>query len=215
MSRRGVVDGPLDLLPRDPRSALARLRTDSRGLDCLIGLWGALAEAVESGWTSRGDHHDRLLNLLGHPAGSAPEDLEAARASLTLLRAHDAAAVASELAGARAMLRALCAGRSAELRQEQTKYWEPEAYRRHLIDRATAATTKEAQLMHRYEMGVHEKSLYAGAPTGGGAGAVRAPTCPTSPSPIRSPRPHPRRSPPPRPGRRCGDCREDGLRVDG
>ena len=87
---------------------------------------GALsAAAVESGWTSRGDHHDRLLNLLGHPAGSAPTDLEAARASLVLLRAHDAVAPApSELAGAAAALRAL--GRRSvggASRQEQTKYW--------------------------------------------------------------------------------------------
>ena len=150
---RDVVDGALHLLPRDPAAALARFRTHAAGLDCLIGLWDELAEAAGSGWTSRQDHHDRLLNLLGHPAGSDPKDPEAARASLTLLRGDG-----PDSAGAAAVIRGLCAERSAELRRERSAYWDPAAYRRHLIDAAVAPTSKEAQLMHRYEM-AHEKSL--------------------------------------------------------
>ncbi len=152
---REVVDGALHLLPRDPVAALARFRSQTSGLDCLIGLWDELARAVESGWTSRPDHHDRLLNLLGHPSGSDPKDLEAARASLALLRGDG-----PEAAGAAAVIRGLCAERSAELRRERSAYWDPAAYRRHLIDAAVAPTSKEAQLMHRYEM-AHEKSLHA------------------------------------------------------
>ena len=55
-----------------------------------------------AGWHSRPDHHDRLLNLLGHPAGSDPQDLEVARTSRDLLAGADPAAAAA--------LRAFCAG---------------------------------------------------------------------------------------------------------
>ena len=121
---KGVVEGGQNLLPRFPAEGLSRLRSHSAGLDCLIGLWDALAGAAESGWTSRTDHHDRLLNLLGHVAGKEPADLGAARASLVLLRAHGAIAEgpapgASEVAAARALLHTLCAGRAEEFRRER------------------------------------------------------------------------------------------------
>ena len=149
---REVVGSATNMLPRDPAFALSRFRSHAAGLECLIGLWDELAGAVESGWTSRADHHDRLLNLLGHKAGSEPAGLEPAAASLALLSGPDPAAAAT--------LRALCAGRLAELREERAQYWDLTAYRKHLIDVAIAPTTKEAQLMHRYEM-EHEKSLRA------------------------------------------------------
>jgi hypothetical protein len=152
LSHRQLVDGGLDLLPRDPVEALARLRSHSAGLDRLIGFWDELALAVAepAGWNSRADHHDRLLNLLGHRAGSEPQGLEVVGASLALLAGHDPQAAAT--------VYATCVGRATELRRERSGYWDPEAYRRHLIDAAIAPTSKELQLMHRYEM-AHEKSL--------------------------------------------------------
>ena len=165
LTLKGVVEGGLGLLPRFPAEGVSRFRSHSAGLDCLIGLWEALAVAAGSGWTSRQDHHDRLVNLLGHVAGREPADLGAARASLVLLRADGAIAEgpapgASEVAEARATLGALCAGRAEEFRRERSQYQDPEAYRLHLIDRAVAPTSKEAQLLHRYER-EHEKALYA------------------------------------------------------
>ncbi len=156
--RRGLVEAALGLLPHQPQVALARFRSDAAGLDCLIGLWDDLARAVEAGWTSRADHHDRLLNLLGHPAGSDPKGLDAARASLALLLADGPDAPGAIEAAA--TIRGLCAEQAAELRRERSAYWDPAAYRRHLVDAAIAPTSKEAQLMHRYEM-AHEKSLHA------------------------------------------------------
>ena len=85
---------------REPGSALARLRFDAAGLDRLIGLWEDLAGAADEGWTSRSDHHDRLLALLGHPAGSDPKGLAVARTSLGLLADPDPSAAAT--------LRAFC-----------------------------------------------------------------------------------------------------------
>ena len=122
------------------------------GLDHLIGLWDELAAAVDGGWTSRQGHHDRLLNLLGHKAASAPADLEAARASTALLNGPDPAAAAA--------LRSLCAGRIADLRAERSQYCDLPEYRARLIDVAIAPTSKEAQLLHRYER-EHERALYA------------------------------------------------------
>ena len=145
-----VVEVALHILPREPVEAVARLHTHVVGVIRLIGLWEELADAVETGWTSRADHHERLLNLLGHVAGPVADATEAGRASLALLRGPDPAAAAA--------VRAVCAGRLAELREERSRYWDPDDYRRHLIDRAIAPTTKEAQLLHRYEM-EHEKSL--------------------------------------------------------
>ncbi len=158
MAQRERVEGGLNLLRYEPGTALARLRCDPVGIDRLIALWEGLAEAVAepSGWTSRADHHDRLLNLLGHTAGSAPEGLEAARASLALLAADDPAATAE----AAATLRATCAERIAELRRERSGFWDPAVLRKRTIDAAAAPLSREAQLMHRYEV-AHEKSLYA------------------------------------------------------
>jgi hypothetical protein len=149
--RRVLVESALHNLPRDPAFSLSRLRSDVAGLDCLIGLWDDLARAVEAGWTSRQDHHDRLLNLLGHKTGSDPGGPEA-DASLALLRGPDPAAAAT--------LRAVCAGRLAEVREERSKYCDLPLFRRRLIDQAIAPTSKEAQLLHRYER-EHEKALHA------------------------------------------------------
>ena len=140
------------MLVREPGSALARLRFDAAGLDHLIGLWENLADAAESGWTSRSDHHDRLLGLLGHPAGSDPQGLEVARTSLALLAAADPDAAAT--------LRAFCLGQAAEIRRERSGFWDPSVLRRRSIDLACAPTSKEAQLLHRYER-AHEESLRA------------------------------------------------------
>ena len=150
--RRVLVASATHNLPIDPAYSLSRFRSDVAGLDHLIGLWEELAAAVEGGWTSRTDHHDRLMNLLGHKAASAPADLEAARASTALL--------AGPAPAAAAVLRSLCAGRIADLQAERSQYCDLPEYRARLIDVAIAPTSKEAQLLHRYER-EHEKALYA------------------------------------------------------
>ncbi len=150
--RRVLVASATHNLPIDPAYSLSRFRSDVAGLNHLIGLWEELAQAVEGGWTSRTDHHDRLLNLLGHKAASAPADLEAARASTALL--------AGPAPAAATVLRSLCAGRIADLRAERSQYCDLPEYRARLIDVAIAPTSKEAQLLHRYER-EHEKALYA------------------------------------------------------
>ena len=147
---------------------------------------------MESGWTSREDHHDRLLNLLGHKAGSEPAGIEppalagtarvvgvprpagapawdeaavaVARASFILLLAHDRAGgpapKSSEVAAARSRLRGFCGERAEEFRAMRAKYGDYEVLKRRRMDLGMGATSKEAQLLHRYEM-AHEKSLYA------------------------------------------------------
>ena len=152
LSLKERVEVGAHMLTYEPGSALARLKFDGAGIDRLIALWEGLADAAEGGWTSRKDHHDRLLALLGHKAGSEPQDLEIGRTSLALLNAADPAAAAS--------LRAFCLERIAELRVERLGFWDPAVLRRRAIDLACASTNKEAQLLHRYER-EHEKSLHA------------------------------------------------------
>ena len=117
--RHDAVDGGMHMLANLPAEATYRLRGHICGMEKLVELWQALGRAVESGWTSRVEHHDRLLNLLGHKAGSEPAGVEppalagtarvvgvprpagappwdeaaigAARASFILLLAHDRA----------------------------------------------------------------------------------------------------------------------------
>ena len=123
LSQKERVGVSLSLLPREPGYALARLTCEPAGLDALIGLWdGLAAAAVPGGWHSREDHHDRLLSLLGHPAGSDPEGLEVARTSLRLLSGDDPADAAG--------LRAYCLERAAELRRERSGFWDPAVVRR-------------------------------------------------------------------------------------
>ena len=88
LAQKERVEGALHRLAWEPGAALAHLRCDAAGLDRLIGLWEELAVAASdpAGWNSRTDHHDRLLNLLGHPTGSDPKDLEIARTSLGAAR---------------------------------------------------------------------------------------------------------------------------------
>ena len=158
---RGLIEGGMNLLPRFPDQALVTFRTLTPGLDHLIGLWEALARAVESGWTSQEEHHDRLLNLLGYVAGSEPLGLTAARASSLLLRSGERCVGAPDpaaLSAARTALRRVCAERLEEYRRERSRAWDFREYRKHLIDRAIAPVSKEAQLLHRYERN-HEASF--------------------------------------------------------
>ncbi len=158
---RGLIEGGMDLLPRSPDQALHSFRMLAPGIDHLIGLWEALAEAVESGWTSKQAHHDRLLNLLGHVAGSEPLDLTAGRASATLLRSGERCAGAPDPAAvqaAKVALRRVCGEKLGEYRAERSRAWDFREYRKHLIDRAIAPVSKEAQLLHRYERN-HEASF--------------------------------------------------------
>ena len=183
LAQRERIDVALHRLAIEPGSSLARLRCDAAGLDALIGLWDALAEAAArpGGWHSRPEHHDRLLALLGHPAGSDPQGLEVARASLALLGGDDPAAAAG--------LRAFCLDRAAELRRERSAFWDPAVIRRRTIDLACAPTSKEAQLLHRYERRAREVAV-RGDPRARLPGKLgrRPPRAPLDPSPSR-PRP--------------------------
>ena len=61
------------MLQNLPAEATYRLHGHICGRESSWWLWQATGRAVESGWTSaRQEHHDRLLNLLGHKAGSEP-----------------------------------------------------------------------------------------------------------------------------------------------
>ncbi len=188
--RHDAVDGGMHMLQNLPAEATYRLRGHICGMERLVELWQALGRAVESGWTSRVEHHDRLLNLLGHKAGSEPADIvppalvgtarvigvprpawsppwdeaatAAARASFTLLLAHDRAGgpapKPSEVSAARARLRGFCAERAEEFRASAGGDGDYEVLKQRRMDLGMGATSKEAQLLHRYEM-AHEKSL--------------------------------------------------------
>src|SRR5579871_929306 len=159
---RSLIDGGMSLLARRPDLALNNFRTLAPGLDHLVGLWEALAQAVESGWTSKEEHHDRLLNLLGHVSGQEPLDMAIGRASALLLRSGERGIGAPDpaaLQAAKVTLRRVCSEKLEEYRAERARAWHYPDYRQQLIDRAIAPISKEALLMHRYERN-HEKSFF-------------------------------------------------------
>src|SRR5579871_1642412 len=159
---RGLIDGGMNLLARHPDQALYSFLMLAPGVDHLIGLWEALAQAVESGWTSKEEHHDRLLNLLGYVSGREPLDMAVSRASALMLRSGERGVGAPDpaaLQAAKVTLRRVCAEKLEEYRKERERKREFPEYRRQLIDRAIAPISKEALLMHRYERN-HEKSFF-------------------------------------------------------
>src|SRR5579871_3671094 len=159
---KGLIDGGMNLLARYPDQALYSFLMLAPGVDHLIGLWEALAQAVESGWTSKEEHHDRLLNLLGYVSGREPLDMAVSRASALMLRSGERGVGAPDpaaLQAARITLRRVCAEKLEEYRQERERKREFPEYRQQLIDRAIAPISKEALLMHRYERN-HEKSFF-------------------------------------------------------
>src|SRR5579871_5721163 len=159
---RGLIDGGMNLLARHPDQALYSFLMLAPGVDHLIGLWEALAQAVESGWTSKEEHHDRLLNLLGYVSGREPLDMAVSRASALMLRSGERGVKAPDpaaLQAARITLRRVCAEKLEEYRKERARAWHFPDYRQQLIDRAIAPISKEAQLLHRYERN-HEKAMY-------------------------------------------------------
>src|SRR5579871_2125514 len=159
---QGLIDGGMNLLARYPDQALYSFLMLAPGVDHLIGLWEALAAAVESGWTSKEEHHDRLLNLLGYVSGREPLDMAVSRASALMLRSGERGVGAPDpaaLQAARITLRRVCAEKLEEYRRERERKREFPEYRQQLIDRAIAPISKEALLMHRYERN-HEKSFF-------------------------------------------------------
>src|SRR5579871_3600224 len=119
---RSLIDGGMNLLARYPDQALAGFRMLAPGQDHLIGLWEALEKAIESGWTSKEEHHDRLLNLLGHVSGREPLDMAVSRASALLLRSGERGVGAPDpaaLQAAKVTLRRVCSEKLGEYRQER------------------------------------------------------------------------------------------------
>ena len=168
--RREALDGAFDLFETDPRAALARLRSDVDGVDRLIAWWDVLDATLEEGpaaWDF--GSHARLMVLLGHvpdadPAESGPLPLASAR----LLVANDPGAfplAAGPLAGeeaedAIAELLGLADDMRAELRRARKRLEDPAVLRQRAIGAARVDSSKEAVLLHRYEMS-HDRSLRA------------------------------------------------------
>src|SRR5579871_3914197 len=192
---RGLIDGGMNLLARHPDQALYSFRMLAPGLDHLIGLWEALAQAVESGWTSKEEHHDRLLNLLGHVSGQEPLDMAVSRASSLLLRSGERGVKAPDpaaLQAARITVRRVCGEKLEEYRAERARAWHYPDYRQQLIDRAIAPISKEALLMHRYERN-HEKSFFQALRCLGALekSEIRRPEADPEPESVPEPAPEP------------------------
>ena len=161
---RERVERLVDRFEDDPKAALSLLESTAAGIDRLLGAWGELDAALESGpaaWCQE-RYHARLMLLLGHPrVGGLYEAGPLPQASARLLRSHAPGAKplpAGEAEESIAGLRRLAAGAMDRLRELRQHAPDPSADRRRAMEAASADTSKEAQLRHRYEM-AHEQSL--------------------------------------------------------
>ncbi len=161
---RERVERAVDRFEDDPKAALSLLESTAAGIDRLLGAWGELDAALESGpaaWCQE-RYHARLMLLLGHPrVGGLYEAGPLPQASARLLRSYAPGAKplpAGEAEGSVARLRRLAAGAMDRLRELRRHAPNPSADRRRAMEAASADTSKEAQLRHRYEM-AHEQSL--------------------------------------------------------
>ena len=161
---RERVERAVDRFEDDPKAALSLLESTAAGIDRLLGAWGELDAALESGpaaWCQE-RYHTRLMLLLGHPrVGGLYEAGPLPQASARLLRSHAPGAKplpAGEAEGSVAGLRRLAAGAMDRLRELRRHAPDPSADRRRAMEAAGGDTSKEAQLRHRYEM-AHEQSL--------------------------------------------------------
>jgi hypothetical protein len=209
----GRVERAAARMEHEPMAALSLLESHAAGIDRVLASWGLLVEAVKAGpagW-NQPLYHQRLLVLMGYRANAvAIESGPVHVASSRLLHSHvpgpggrvlplseaDACAAFEEV-------RRTVESELARLRDLRERAPDPSEGRRRAMMAAAADTSREALLMHRYEM-AHEASLRAAirqllalersgadlpdppedepeAPPEPGAQAVAAPARPESP----------------------------------
>ncbi len=161
--RLAAVERAIDRFEDDPGAALSLLGSTALGIDRLLTSWGELDAALEdgpAGWDQR--FHLRLMILLGHPHGTPLITAGAVPiASARLLAARKPGAKPlpkGEAEETVAALRRTAAEAMARLRERRRDAPDPAPARRRAMEAATADTSHELRLVHRYEMD-HERSL--------------------------------------------------------
>ncbi len=161
--RLAAVERAIDRFEDDPGAALSLLGSTALGIDRLLTSWGELDASLEggpAGWDQR--FHLRLMILLGHPHGTplftaGPVPIASAR--LLASRKPGARPLPKGEAEATvAALRRTAAEAMARLRERRNDAPDPAPARRRAMEAATADTSHELRLIHRYEMD-HERSL--------------------------------------------------------
>ena len=159
------VDRDVDRFEDDPSAALSLLMSHAPGIDRLLRGWAEMAEALEqgpAGWDQR--FHTRLMRLLGHPPGTNlfhAGDLATASARLLAARRPGIPPLpAGEAEATVASLRRKASEAIDQLREARRELPDRSRDRQWAMEAASADTSAEARLRHRYEM-EHEKSLYA------------------------------------------------------
>ncbi len=161
--RHAAVERAIDRFDDDPGAALSLLGSTALGIDRLLTSWGELDASLEdgpAGWDQR--FHLRLMILLGHPHGTPLITAGAVPiASARLLAARKPGAKPlpkGEAEATVAALRRTAAEAMARLRERRKDVPDPGPARRRAMEAATADTSHELRLVHRYEMD-HERSL--------------------------------------------------------
>ena len=161
--RHLAVDRAVDLFEHDPAAALSLLHSTGLGIDRLLRAWGELDAALESGpadWSER--FHTRLMLLLGHPQGTPLFTAGAVPiASARLLASRKPGGKPlpkGEAEETVAALRRTAAEAMARLRERRPHAPDPGPDRRRAMEAASADTSHELRLVHRYEMD-HERTL--------------------------------------------------------
>ncbi len=163
---REAIERAVALFQTDPQAALARLRSHAAGVDHLIACWGGIAGVLARGpaaWDA--DHyHASLMALLGHlpdadPRQAGPTALASARLLLVGDPDVDPLSDGEAKRAVATILRASEAER-ARLRATRARLEDTEELRRRAIGVACVDTSREAVLLHRYEM-AHDRSLRA------------------------------------------------------
>ncbi len=161
--RLAAVERAIDRFEDDPGAALSLLGSTALGIDRLLTSWGEMDAALEdgpSGWDQR--FHLRLMILQGHPHGTPLFTAGAVPiASARLLASRKPGAKPlpkGEAEETVAALRRTAAEAMARLRERRNDVPDPGPARRRAMEAATADTSHELRLVHRYEMD-HERSL--------------------------------------------------------
>ncbi len=161
--RLAAVERAVDRFEDDPRAALSLLGSTAAGIDRLLVSWGELDASLEggpSGWDQR--FHLRLMILQGHPHGTPLITAGAVPiASARLLAARKPGArplPKGEAEATVAALRRTAAEAMARLRELRLSAFDTGPDRRRAMEAASADTSHELRLVHRYEMD-HERSL--------------------------------------------------------
>ncbi len=160
--RLAAVERAIDRFEDDPGAALSLLGSTALGIDRLLTSWGELDASLEggpAGWDQR--FHLRLMILQGHPHGTpliTAGAVPIASARLLAAQARRQAAARGEAEATVAALRRTAAEAMARLRERRKDAPDPAPARRRAMEAATADTSHELRLVHRYEMD-HERSL--------------------------------------------------------